>query len=150
MPQYEPYCKLPATLDAMTRTYLECAEWSGIDDADLAAFESADVQRWAEGTISRAKADVQRFLDSLSLDDVFAVNARQEQAGHDLWLTRNRHGAGFWGTPDWPKELGQRLTQAAHALGKCWVQCDVFSDTGNTRRFAGASDGARIAELSIY
>lgn len=39
-----------------------------------------------------------------------------EQAGHDYWLTRNGHGAGFWdrglGT------LGDELTDAAHANGE--------------------------------
>lgn len=37
------------------------------------------------------------------------------QAGHDFWLTRNRHGAGFWdrGLGD----VGKALTEAAHAFG---------------------------------
>lgn len=38
-----------------------------------------------------------------------------ESVGHDLWLTRLGHGAGFWdrGAGD----LGARLTEAAEALG---------------------------------
>lgn len=38
-------------------------------------------------------------------------------AGRDFALTRNRHGAGYW-DGDLPKELGQRLTKAAHAVGE--------------------------------
>ena len=36
------------------------------------------------------------------------------QAGIDLWLTRNRHGAGFWdrGLGD----IGTKLTEIAHSL----------------------------------
>ena len=38
-----------------------------------------------------------------------------ERAGHDFWLTRNGHGAGFWdrGLGD----LGDRLSNAAHVYG---------------------------------
>jgi hypothetical protein len=43
------------------------------------------------------------------------------QAGHDFWMTRNGHGVGFWETPDWPKEIGQRLTKAARKVGECWL-----------------------------
>ena len=36
--------------------------------------------------------------------------------GHDFWLTRNRHGAGFW---DRGLEfVGINLTDAAHAWGE--------------------------------
>jgi hypothetical protein len=44
----------------------------------------------------------------------------EERAGHDFWLTRNGHGAGFWdrglGT------LGNRLSAAA----KVYSGCDLF------------------------
>jgi hypothetical protein len=38
------------------------------------------------------------------------------QAGHDFWLTRNGHGAGFWdrGLGD----IGDRLSVAARAFGE--------------------------------
>lgn len=36
---------------------------------------------------------------------------------HDFWLTRNRHGAGFW-DGDYPKALGSSLTEAAHSFGE--------------------------------
>ena len=40
-----------------------------------------------------------------------------EQDGHDFWLTRNGHGAGFWdrGLGD----VGDRLTDIAHGFGEC-------------------------------
>lgn len=42
-----------------------------------------------------------------------------DQLGHDLWLTRNHHGAGFWdrGLGD----LGDKLTEAAHAMGESYI-----------------------------
>ena len=38
------------------------------------------------------------------------------QAGHDFWLTRNGHGAGFW-DGDWPKPWDDMLTKLAKCYG---------------------------------
>ena len=55
-------------------------------------------------------------------DDLAAARDLGEdssRAGHDFFLTRNRHGAGFW-----DRNLGQvgdRLTTAAHVYGECYL-----------------------------
>lgn len=53
-----------------------------------------------------------------------------ERAGHDLWLTAQRHGAGFWdgdwrmlagdlrGEPDAPIDHGEALSELARAHGE--------------------------------
>lgn len=38
------------------------------------------------------------------------------RAGHDFWLTRCGHGAGFW-DGDWPEPQAEHLTDAAHKCG---------------------------------
>lgn len=38
-----------------------------------------------------------------------------DRAGHDFWLTRNGHGAGFWDRG--MGKLGDRLADAARAYG---------------------------------
>ena len=38
-----------------------------------------------------------------------------EYAGHDFWLTKNGHGAGFWDRGI--GETGRALTDAAHVYG---------------------------------
>ncbi|USN15595.1 hypothetical protein KIKIMORA_04770 [Brevundimonas phage vB_BpoS-Kikimora] len=38
------------------------------------------------------------------------------RAGHDFWLTRNGHGAGFW-DGDWPEPQAERLSEAAREFG---------------------------------
>ena len=40
-----------------------------------------------------------------------------EEAGHDFWLTRNRHGSGFWDEDI--GDVGRQLTEAACACGEC-------------------------------
>jgi hypothetical protein len=42
-----------------------------------------------------------------------------EMAGHDFWLTRNHHGAGFWDRG--LGELGRRLTDAANVYGDVYL-----------------------------
>ena len=39
----------------------------------------------------------------------------EERLGHDFWLTRNGHGAGFWDRG--LGELGQKLTEATKTFG---------------------------------
>jgi NAD/NADP transhydrogenase alpha subunit len=43
-----------------------------------------------------------------------------KQHGHDFWLTRNGHGAGFWDRGY--GEIGRKLTDAAHA----WGSSDIY------------------------
>lgn len=43
---------------------------------------------------------------------------KAEQAGHDFWLTRNGHGAGFW-DGDWSEPFATYLTDAATQFGPC-------------------------------
>lgn len=40
-----------------------------------------------------------------------------ERFGHDLWLTRNHHGAGFW-DGDWPEEFGKIMTAFSSGMGE--------------------------------
>jgi hypothetical protein len=48
------------------------------------------------------------------------------RAGHDFWLTRNGHGAGFW-DGDWPEPFATSLTHASKAFGECYF---YFGDDG--------------------
>jgi hypothetical protein len=44
----------------------------------------------------------------------------EAQAGHDFWLTRNRHGAGFWDRGlGW---VGEELTRKAHTYGERYLE----------------------------
>lgn len=42
----------------------------------------------------------------------------EEQAGHDFWLTRQGHGAGFWDRPEmYGAKMSEQLTDAAMQVG---------------------------------
>src|SRR5438105_15551820 len=106
MPQF--ICEhTPADLDDFTRAYAECVEWllddstdneRGISDRDLA-------EGFAAETVEKMRRDCAAFQEENAAD----LDAYQEAtgrdlagAGHDFWLTRNRHGAGFWDRGDDP------------------------------------------------
>lgn len=104
-------------IDAMVNGYLACALWSSIDGEG----EPLDNQYVSvhPKTLADMREDCESFATANAAD---LLGMDHEQAGHDLWLTRNHHGAGFWdrGLGD----RGQRLTDAAHAYGSVDLYID--------------------------
>ncbi len=49
----------------------------------------------------------------------------EAQAGHDFWLTRNGHGAGFW---DRGRKDGDALTKIAKSYGDAFVSIYYLGD----------------------
>ncbi len=47
------------------------------------------------------------------------------QNGMDFWYTRNHHGVGFWDR-DYPDEVGDGLTLAAHKCGEHYLLAEDF------------------------
>jgi hypothetical protein len=75
--------------------YLIAALWSSTDEHGEpldAVFTLDDV---SAGCIEQASSDVLDFV--LSNTHLLSLSGlSDEQIGHDFWLTRNGHGAGFW------------------------------------------------------
>ena len=63
-------------------------------------------------TLARIISDCEAFQEAHADD----IGSELERAGHDFWLTRNGHGAGFW-DGDWEDDVGQRLTEASDVFG---------------------------------
>lgn len=93
--------------------YIEAALWSSADDNGTALDENYGSSDIAPETLSKMKEDCEDFL----LDNIDIIKPDFAEAGHDFWLTRNRHGCGFW-DGDWGKEIGERLTKASHEFGE--------------------------------
>lgn len=92
--------------------YAQTALWSSTDEAGKALDRQFNVLDFSTAAAERMRADCTMFFVA-NRDDIGNEFTR---AGRDFWLTRNRHGAGFW-DGDWPDEIGKRLTAAAHAYG---------------------------------
>lgn len=113
-------------LDAFTWAYLECMLFASTDAAgkdDITLDRSYDITDISPEALERAIADCAKFQADNADALTDAADTRDacddEQAGHDFWLTRNGHGAGFW-DGDWPDVVGEALTKAAEAFGELW------------------------------
>lgn len=115
-----------SALDRFTRAYLECALWSSMDNADEQGGSPLDenysLDDFSPEALASAVADCADFQSSQA--DLLA-DIDSEQAGHDFWLTRNGHGAGFWDRGH-PGDIGKRLTDEAKVYGG--VDLDIGDD----------------------
>jgi hypothetical protein len=102
-----------ARLDTFTQAYIEAALFTSTDDDGAPLDDRFGIDDIAPETLATMVADCDRFTTD-HFDDIADDYPR---AGHDFWLTRNGHGAGFW-DGDWPDEVGDRLTQASKAFGE--------------------------------
>ena len=100
--------------DTFTDAYIECALWSSTDENGNPLDDNYDTCDLAESTVAEMVADCADFQESYA--DLLELAGGDSQNGHDFWLTRNRHGAGFWDRGH-PADVGKGLTDAAHAYG---------------------------------
>lgn len=104
------------TVMAVYDHYALAALWTSTDDNGEPLDRRFTVEDIAPESRESMLADVTNFLAACWDDGVDLSSIEPEQIGHDFWLTRNGHGAGFWdrglGT------LGDDLTTRAHAYGE--------------------------------
>lgn len=105
-------------VDAVVTAYLECALWAGLDWSDVEADnpEPLDASYTVDDVSAEALAEIREDCSAfVEANAEYIDGLDPSQVGHDFYLTRNRHGAGFWdrGLGD----IGERLTTAAHAYG---------------------------------
>ena len=85
-------------LDAFTRGYVVAMFWTecNVDNHDnLAEATFSDLSHVTLVAIMHDCDEWQKANAAL-LEEAYARGYDEEQAGHDYWLTRNGHGAGFW------------------------------------------------------
>lgn len=104
--------------------YLETALWASTDDQDLPLTGTS----FSPEAVAQAERTIEAFL--ACAPDLTAHE--DEQIGHDLWLTQNRHGAGFWDGA-YEQSLGEALTRLAHSLG----EVDVYVGDDGLAYFSG-------------
>src|ERR1700723_1133113 len=83
--------------------YLVCALWSSTDDDGNPLDDNRDCDDFAPEALAEMRNDCDAFCEAES-DDLARYAAelprtewsQDARAGHDFWLTRNGHGAGFW------------------------------------------------------
>jgi len=100
--------------------YIDTMFWSSTDDKD----QPMDKNYTAGDLSAEAKAQIQKdcetFLDKAG--DI--IYEDYSQAGHDFWLTRNGHGAGFW-DGQWD-HLGKEVVKQLVRLSKSFGEQDLY------------------------
>jgi len=99
-------------------SYLATAAWVTCDSGECNTFTAE--------AIRTATSDCQKFIDKVfaefSIADAerilnLAGNELSHIAAHDFFLTRNRHGAGFWDKEDIYGEMeAKKLTEISHEM----------------------------------
>ena len=107
-------------IDDFTASYIECALWSSDEyDVKLIGVGDHELSEQAFAEMIAEAADFQRSEARL-LAEWYELGETPARAGHDFWLTRVGHGAGFWDRhhDNAPAEkLGNQLTAASKAYG---------------------------------
>lgn len=126
-------------LTNMFDAYLECALWSSLDSSrcdhcnkqnldengecqtpDCAGYgnnPTLDANYLPDDIASESLAEMLADCSAFRTDNAEDLaNMDPRQAGHDFWLTRNGHGAGFWDRG--LGKRGERLTEAAYVYGE--------------------------------
>jgi hypothetical protein len=104
----------------IVQAYLECALWSSTDfdgtPLDDEKYEGVSISEkmWAD-----AKQTCESFLRDVEDNGIDASWWEDGQIGHDLWLTQNGHGAGFWDRGQ--GETGKKLSEIAECIGSSEV-----------------------------
>jgi hypothetical protein len=138
--------------DSILNGYVDCALWSesiGEDFADAWQAKTGedapapDVSLESFGftaddvdseSLDAMREDVRSFVSDPALADAlrFWVETFGEtQIGHDFWLTRNGHGAGFWDrfSSGEGEAYGRALTDAAKPYGSSYLYVGDDLDT---------------------
>jgi hypothetical protein len=113
----------PSELNEFTRAYVVAALWTSepedlVTSGDFEPKGQALVGSVPDYWMKQAIADCDKFqAENETLLEQAGTDSRN---GHDFWLTRNGHGAGFWDR-GYPDEVGDALTEAAHAFGEAYL-----------------------------
>lgn len=97
--------------------YLACALWSSNDESTPEGGEpldrNYDISDIHLDSLLKAVDDCERFKREAGK---LLKGIPDDVAGHDFWLTRNGHGAGFWDRG--LGELGDSLTKLCKGFGE--------------------------------
>jgi hypothetical protein len=126
-------------MDSFTRQYIATALWSTTRPDDTFLDEDYNVEDIAADTLAKMQADCAKFQEEMAehiTDDNLLRNPDNDTAGtygHDFWLTRNWHGAGFW-DGDYREPAASALTACAKRFG----EFDLYvGDDGKVHGYGG-------------
>lgn len=110
--------------------YITCALWASNDEKDEPLDKNYSKEDLHEVTILKMLNDCSEFYSRYSSYWEYANTGEDEsdqgglsddQAGHDFWLTRNGHGAGFWDREGLTGTNSRALTEISRKFGEVYL-----------------------------
>jgi hypothetical protein len=103
------------------RGYLEAALFASHDINDPEYGDTLDAVYSVDDFSDKAREDIKQdcesFIEMAEESGLWdAIEGDLAYAGHNFFLTRNRHGAGFW-DGRYESKIGNELTKIAHTFG---------------------------------
>lgn len=101
--------------------YIKCALWLTTDEDGNSVETNEDMldddsrRKMVEDADSFYESNEKLINETVINDDSYDFST----AGHDFFLTRNRHGAGYWDRG--LEENGEKLTKLAHSEGEAYA-----------------------------
>ncbi len=105
------------SLTKFEQGFLECALWSSYDDDVNPLDDRFNILDFSEECLKSLLQDCKNFQEENLL--LLAAAGDDAQNGHDFWLTRNGHGAGFWDRGY--RHIGEELTKACKVYGSVYL-----------------------------
>jgi hypothetical protein len=104
-------------INEILQAYLVCALWSSTDDDGAPLDANYNTEDFTVQFVNTATEDIKQFV---ALSGNMFDDWDETQIGHDFWLTRNGHGAGFW---DRDLPFGDELTELCK---KFFTEIDLY------------------------
>lgn len=112
--------------DQFLTAYIEAALWSSTyqmeEEGEYFSLDDGkhELAPETEEAMLHDCADFFAYCEQVGIDPLPEYGCHQysiaEKSGHDFWLTRNGHGAGYWDRG--LGEVGDKLTEAAKTFGE--------------------------------
>lgn len=117
-------------LPSFVQGYLKAMFWTDCNDDDYDGEKGTANMGYANLPHKVLKKIVEECIDfqtdnQVWLNEAYSRGYDEEQAGHDFWLTRNHHGAGYWDRKElYEGGIGDKLTEACRAAGEVYVSAN--------------------------
>ena len=120
---------MPSLIDSTPglRDYLTCALWSSTGEDGEPLDRAYVPDNFAPIALLQAHRD---YCQAKALADAFVPGWRDywacAQFGHDFWLTRNGHGAGFWDRAPSSDPIHTEIGEKLATIARTFVPLDPY------------------------
>ena len=136
-------------LDIIVDSYLETAIWT--EEDGNAELEGKTIHDFSDNARNQAREEILWFLKNSTAmfgSSVF-TDVSYTSIGHDIWLSRNHHGAGFFDR-GYEKEISDFLMYLSHELGDINIYIKEFDNEDSKIYFDMSSEKYKEFDLEDY